>query len=74
MEVCAPRPRPSRATAPQLAAAGGLEPVPMRTLVQCRPAEAFGVWECGFYEYDAVHRQVIAAPSCAERSPGMTPE
>ena len=40
------------------------------TSVAQRVAEAFGVWECDFYEYDAVHRQVIAAACwCVERSP-----
>ena len=40
------------------------------TSVAQRVAEAFGVWECDFYEYDAVHRKLIAAACwCLERRP-----
>jgi GGDEF domain-containing protein len=40
------------------------------TSVAQRVAEAFRVWECDFYEYDAVHEQVIAVACwCVERSP-----
>jgi len=40
------------------------------TSVAQRVAEAFAVWECDFFEYDAVHRTVIAAACwCMERGP-----
>jgi GGDEF domain-containing protein/transcriptional regulator with GAF, ATPase, and Fis domain len=40
------------------------------TSVAQRVAEAFAVWECDFYEYDAVHQKLIAAACwCLERSP-----
>lgn len=41
------------------------------TAVARRVAEAFGVWECDFYEYDAARREITAAACwCTE----MTPE
>ena len=41
----------------------------LTSVAQCI-AEAFGVWECDFYEYDAVHQKLIAAACwCLERSP-----